>query len=231
MVEQRPEEPCVTGSSPVGATKRIQIGKKPIFCYNGLMEKITGFNFDHRSSIFGFTLLDGSAQFEHGNAILSKIPFEKTEEIDILGEYDSAHSLENYKSALWNHRLTAQKVTLKNGLVVVNYHGYWLRDPMGDDVSVACMKTIANSIKNESSPIVMCGDLNVVSEAPCMRELDFLQDLTKLNNVKSTLRNIRFKRDIACDHILVSDNVTYENFEVINEPVSDHKALSVTITL
>lgn len=195
------------------------------------IKNTAGFKYDYRSSNFGITLLDGNARCEQGNVILSKIPFEKTEELTVFGEYNLAHSPSTYQSITSNHRYTAQKVTLKDGFIILNYHGYWLIDPLGDDISVACMKTIADSIKNESLPIVMCGDLNVISEATCMRELDFLKDLTKLNNVNTTLRNIRFKKDVACDHILVSHDIKYEKFEVINEPISDHKALSITVTL
>jgi len=35
--------------------------------------------------------------------------------------------------------------------------------------------------------------------------------------------------DVPCDHILISDNVNYQDFEVIDAPVSDHCALTVKI--
>ena len=195
------------------------------------IKEAAGFDYDFKSSNYGLTLLGDEVRCEHGNVILSKIPFKETQEIPVYGKYDYARSIDNYKSAIPGHRYTAQKVTLENGLTILNYHGYWLKDPLGDSTSTACMKTVANTIRDDSSPIVMCGDLNVVSEAPCMQELDFLTDLTKLHGINTTLRNIRFKKDVACDHILVSNNVTYEQFKVIDEPISDHQALSVTIIL
>ena len=195
------------------------------------IKRAAGFEFDFRSSNYGMTLLGGDVRCEYGNAILSKIPFQETEEIEVLGEYGCADGLENYEVAIQNHRYTAQKVVFSDGVVLVNYHGYWLRNPLGDEVSTDCMRKVADVIRGETRPVVMCGDLNVVAEAPCMRELDFLTDLTREKNVKTTLRNIRFKKDVACDHILVSNNVKYEDFEVIDAPVSDHRALSVTIEL
>lgn len=189
------------------------------------------FDFDFRSPHYGITLLDGKACYEAGNTILSKIPFKKTEEKVLLGEYILADSLPNYEKAVNDHQYTAQKVVLENGLALFNYHGYWIKDPLGNEKSVECMKEVADMIKDEELPKVLCGDLNVISSAPCMRELDFLTDLTAKHDLKTTLRNIRFKKDVPCDHILISDNLSYENFQVISAPVSDHMALSIEILI
>ena len=189
----------------------------------------SGFDYDIRSSHYGMKLLGGDTQYELGNAILSKIPFTESKEKIILGEYSVANSAEEAKTILGNHRYTAQKVILENGVVILNYHGYYITDPLGNETSVECMKSVADLIRDEERPVVMCGDLNVVSEAPCMRELDFLTDLTAINDVKTTLRNIRFVKDVACDHILVNDKVFYQNFKVFNAPCTDHRSLYVEI--
>lgn len=189
-----------------------------------------GFNHDFRSPNYAVGALNNEVRCEYGNVILSKIPFQKTEEKLIYGECGFASSLDNFKDAIVDHGYTAQKVTLENGLVILNYHGYWLKDPLGDDTSTQCMRSVADMIRDEKLPVVMCGDLNVTAEAKCMRELDFLTDLTATHNVKTTLRNIRFKKDVPCDHILISNNVSYDDFLVLNAPVSDHRALSVSVT-
>ncbi|MCR5832491.1 MAG: endonuclease/exonuclease/phosphatase family protein [Candidatus Saccharibacteria bacterium] len=190
-----------------------------------------GFVYETRVSMYGIQVLDGSTRVERGNVVLSKIPFKNIEEIQLVKDYRIADSPENFRDVISYHRSPAQKITLENGLTILNYHGYWLKDPLGDETSVECMRRVADMIKNEPGPVVMCGDLNVTAEAPAMRELDFLTDLTAINNVKTTLRNIRFKKDVACDHILVTPGLKYHDFEVINAPVSDHCALTVTIDL
>ena len=91
------------------------------------------------------------------------------------------------------------------------------------------MRSVADMISSDKNPVVLCGDLNVIPEAKAMRELDFLRDLTAIHNIPTTLRNIRFTKDVPCDHILISDNINYQDFEVINAPVSDHCALTVKI--
>lgn len=186
------------------------------------IKKGASFEFDFRSEQYGFNVLDGEAKYRCGIAILSKIPFVEIEEKVIL---------EQGNHAISDHRYTAQRAVLENGLTVVNYHGYWQKDPLGNETSIKCMKSVAEMFKNTDSPVVMCGDLNLVSEASAMRELDFLKDLTAENKIKTTLRNIRFEKDVACDHILVSENVSYDNFEVINAPVSDHRALAIDIKI
>ncbi|MBR3131607.1 endonuclease/exonuclease/phosphatase family protein [Candidatus Saccharibacteria bacterium] len=194
------------------------------------IKREASFSYDFRSKQYGIKMLDNE-QLEYGIVILSKIPFLNTEEKKILGEYAVADSVANYNDAIKNHEYTAQKVVLENGLVIVNYHGYWQKDPIGNETTDECMEKVAEMIRNESAPTVMCGDLNVIAESPVMRKLDFLEDLTAKNHVKTTLRNVRFVKDVACDHILVSNNVSYNNFEVIDTTASDHKALSVVIDI
>lgn len=198
------------------------------------VEKIkesAGFQYDFKSAHYGIEVLSNEILIEHGNAILSKIPLIEAKEEDIFGEYGALSNISTFKAKINEHKYTAQKVVLGNGLVVLNYHGYWLPNSIGDETTIECMKKVANMIRDESRPVVVCGDLNVSAESPAMRELDFLTDLTKINDVKTTLRNIRFKKDVACDHILVNDKVSYTNFEVINAPISDHRVLSIEIKI
>lgn len=202
--------------------------------YIDTLEKIKhlgNFRYDFRSSHYGISLFGGEAQLEQGIAILSKIPFVSTKEEVIHGAYAITDDLTTYAPILDEHRYTAQKVQLENGLTVLNYHGYYLTNPIGNETTVECMHKVAEMIKGEPSPVVMCGDLNVISESPAMRELDFLTDLTAKNQVKTTLRNIRFVKDVPCDHILVSDGVKYDNFQVVDAPVSDHRALVIEVEI
>lgn len=187
------------------------------------------FPYAFHTSNYGISLFGGADQLEEGNAILSKIPFTSTEEKLIHGQYAVATNADNYHSAVDDHCYTAQKVKFENGLTLVNYHGYWQPNPIGNEITVKCMRSVADLIRNESGPVIMCGDLNVSPESPAMRELDFLIDLTAVNNIKTTLRNIRFVKDVPCDHILVSKNLSYRDFKVVNGYASDHQALTLTI--
>ena len=205
---------------------------KALECFMDTVDKIkeeANFKYDTRSSQFGISILNDTIHYENGNAILSKIPFKHSEEKILHGEYRFATNLDQYEQAVRHNLYTAQKVILENGLTVINYHGYWLKDPLGDETSVLCMRSVADMISSDENPVVLCGDLNVIPEAKAMRELDFLRDLTAIHHIPTTLRNIRFTKDVPCDHILISDNINYQDFEVIDAPVSDHCALVVKI--
>lgn len=238
-----------TGRIKDGLSRFIADGKYDIVCiqeavwsdncneylelYADTIDKIARIaKFDHvfKTSNYGTKTLDGSAQFEIGNAILSKIPFTDTKEKKILGDYSTVEGISDCQKVT-DHRYMAQKAILDNKLAIVNYHGYWQKDPLGNETSVECMRKVAKFIEDDYHPTIMCGDLNVVSESPAMLELDFMQDLTAVNQIKTTLRNIRFVKDVACDHILITKELTCRSFSPIDAPISDHKALVAEIEI
>ena len=137
----------------------------------------------------------------------------------------------NAKTAddLINHRYVAQRIKLESGINIVNYHGYWQKDPLGNDETTKAMKNVVSLIKEASGPVVMCGDLNILHASPAMRELDFMRDLTEENKIDNTLSGLKFNGKVACDHILVSDDVQVSSFEVMEKVVSDHKGLIAEI--
>lgn len=192
------------------------------------IQRLAGFEYALKTSNYGTNVLSDGSRFELGNAILSRIPFTSVKERCILGEYTVTAHASDYKTAS-GHSYTAQKAILDNGIAIVNYHGYWQKDPIGNKTTIACMRKVVEFIRDDTCPTIMCGDLNLVSESPAMRELDFMRDLTAVNHVKTTLRNIRFIKDVACDHILITDELESKSFEAINAPVSDHMALVAEI--
>ena len=91
------------------------------------------------------------------------------------------------------------------------------------------MKIVADKLKEIDGPLVFCGDLNLKYEAPAMRSLDFLRNLTQENGVKTTLSGLKFNGAVPCDYILVNDFVTVEKFAVIPDIVSDHLGIMAEI--
>lgn len=162
-----------------------------------------------------------------GNVILSREEIiEETIEL-VHGEEKVAKTAEDFL----DHCYKAQLVKLKNGLHIVNYHGYWLPNPIGDETTVNVMKKVAQMAKTVEGPLVICGDLNVTHTSPAMRELDFLTDLTAKYNIDNTLVGLKFNGKVACDHILINDQIEISEFKVLDNLVSDHKALTATIRI
>lgn len=168
----------------------------------------------------------GNGSFELGNAILSRAPIvEQTSEF-IHGEF-----LENVvlgESPANN--LNLQLAKLENGATIVNHHGFWRPNPMGDEESVKAFQKVGEIVRQIEGPLVMCGDLNIVHSSPAFRPLDFLRDLTDEYQVETTLSGLKFDGAVACDHILVNDLVEVQDFTVRPELVSDHLAVTAEVS-
>lgn len=164
---------------------------------------------------------------EWGNLIISRTPFSLTHSEFINGEYRSDTIL----GKTIGNNLNIQIIKLENGLNVVNHHGFWRPQPMGDEESVKAFEKVAGIVRQLEGPVVMCGDLNIIHEAPAMRPLDFLCDLTHEYQIKNTLSGLKYDGAVACDHILVNDQVVVDDFQVYPDLISDHLALACDIHL
>ena len=183
-----------------------------------------GYPYDVRGSNWGMRIFSENNIMEQGNVILSRKPFESTEVKDIDGEYQIASTIEDFHY----HLLTALKVKI-DGLTIFNYHGYWDKNPLGNQETVRVTKKLAEFIKESDSPLVLCSDFNIIHESPAMRELDFLHDLTHEYRIDNTLAGLKFDGKVACDHIMITDDIEVKSFTVEDRIVSDHKALVAEI--
>lgn len=174
---------------------------------------------------WSFDLAGGECSL--GNLILSRTPFATTHAEFVNGEYREHVTL----GAEPSNCLNLQIATLENGLTVVNHHGFWRPDPIGDASSIKAFETVGDLVRPLTGPLVMCGDLNVVHDSPALRPLDFLRDLTHEHQISTTLSGLKFDGAVACDHILVNDQVDVQNFTVLPDLASDHLPLTADISL
>lgn len=170
-------------------------------------------------------IADGS--MELGNLVLSKIPFQRTSSEFIHGAYQDNYVL----GEKVGNNLNLQIAKLENGLTVVNHHGFWRPNPIGDEDTVKAFAKVGEIVRQIDGPLVMCGDLNIEHRSPAFRSLDFLRDLTDENQIKTTLSGLKFNGDVACDHILVNDKVKVNNFAALPDLISDHLPLIADVDL
>lgn len=190
------------------------------------IKQATGMPYAYFSPNWSSDLANGS--FDLGNMILSRIPFRSTMNTFVNGEYTEHTILEK----MCSNNLNVQVVELENGVVIANHHGFWRSQPLGDEDTVKAFKHLAEIIQPyQDKPFVLCGDLNVRHEAPAMRELDFLRDLTYENGVKNTLSGLKFNGDVPCDHIMPNDKLEAKNFMVHDGYASDHLGISAEIEI
>ncbi len=174
---------------------------------------------------WSFDIVGGDCML--GNLILSRIPFQETTSEFINGDYCEHVIL----GAMPSNNLNIQIAKLENGFTIVNHHGFWRPNPIGDEETVKAFTKVGEVVKNLEGPVVMCGDLNVIHESPAMRPLDFLRDLTYENQIPTTLSGLKYDGPVPCDHILINNQVKAENFTVYPDLVSDHLALSAIVEL
>lgn len=191
------------------------------------IKEASGLRYESRSSNWGMRIFTEDNIMEQGNVILCKSEIVEDRNELVHNEYHVIEDVQDF----YEHAYTLQIAKLKSGVIIVNHHGYWKPTPMGDEVTVKVMQKVADIIKELTGPIVMCGDLNIIHEAPAMRELDFLRDLTFEYGIDNTLSGLKFNGKVACDHILVNDAVRVKRFRVLDDIVSDHKALVAEVVI
>ena len=186
-----------------------------------LIQKQTGFAHSFFSPTFTAEYAGVPASF--GIAILSRYPLNNKESTFVHGSY-SPNGIAAPNTRVLQH---CQVLVDGKSLSLVNHHGYWESTQFGSEVTTEKMRLVKETTQSLPTPIMFAGDLNVVNESPAMRVFDgFLTDLTAKHNIATTLSQLgKVSFNIACDHILVSDDVQVKNFSVSEDLISDHKAL------
>lgn len=175
----------------------------------------------------------------YGNALISRYPLLKTETIYTSGEYHSftiAGEFAEYEGEDKRFAYNVQKVIVQTGedtsFCLLNHHGYWLPNRMGSEVSVRKMEKVADIIRNSPRPLIFVGDLNVVAESPAMQPIRaVLRDLTQEYGLHTTLSELGKVKNVACDHVSISDGISVRDFGARNSLESDHKALVLEFDL
>jgi len=187
------------------------------------VKEASGLQYDYFSARYSVDVAGGVVPY--GNAILSRFPLESSQTIQTEHEFQEHVTAEDEVRNVNN----LQVVTISdNGVLwtIANHHGHYETDPNGNEQSVTMMQRVADSIRNMQGPLVLCGDLNVWHESPAMRVFDgWLDDVVAHSGVKTTLARLNVDRDVVCDHILVNEKVTVNNFKVDTVIVSDHYPL------
>jgi len=183
-----------------------------------------GYDYVYFSPTWDMQVAGRAVQF--GNATFSKFPIVSSETIFTNGEIIHDMTAENYIANTRN----AQFLTLQVGnsdILVVNHHAYWEVDPAGSEASVAAMQYVTEKLQTFGDmPIVIAGDMNLNPGTPGMRLFDGLaEDLAATYNIRSTLSELGIVQGVACDHILVNGLIHVSDFRVLDDLVSDHKAL------
>ncbi len=120
-------------------------------------------------------------------------------------------------------------------LRVINYHGIWTREKIGNASTLKACRQILNLTKEVKYPTIIAGDFNLFPDTPSMKVFykDFIS-LVDTHNISTTRPKSNelnhLERNIV-DYILVSKDIKVNSFAVISSDVSDHLPLLLDFDL
>jgi endonuclease/exonuclease/phosphatase family metal-dependent hydrolase len=189
-----------------------------------LIRQKTGYDNTFFSADLRTTFAGTSVAF--GNAILSKYPLGRTDTVWINGGPVQDQTHENFIPHTSNLQIAEVQLPHGKKATIVNHHGYWEPDPKGSVISRQKFQLVADTIRDLPCPMIVTGDLNVTHQSPALAPLEtFLNDLTYDTGLRTTLTELNAMHGIACDHVMVSDDVQVRSLTRSDMLLSDHAAL------
>ncbi len=182
----------------------------------------------HQKASFGF---DFGGFIKSGNYIRSSYRFIKRSNVFVEGK--SQFKVIDWSTWPEKQSKAIQVVDLElpnsKRLRVLNYHGIWTKEKIGNERTVKACKRILDLAKESDYPTIIVGDFNLFPDSLSMKVFynDFIS-LVDRYNISTTrpqtneLSNL--KRNVV-DYILVSKVIKVTSFEVLNSDVSDHLPL------
>ncbi len=188
------------------------------------IQKASGLPHQYFSPTNSYDLMGQEVGF--GNGILSRQPLTNPNTVFTYGGHHKI-TAETFVPNVRNAQIV--DIAAQNGSVrVVNYHAHWEPNQKGSQDSLTRIKILAEVLRHVKGPLIIAGDFNVTADSDSLRyfkETVGVRSLTEELGVKSTMSNTITPWEVACDHILVNDQVEVINFSVDDRLVSDHKAL------
>jgi endonuclease/exonuclease/phosphatase family metal-dependent hydrolase len=225
------EQPDILCLQEVFSTQGVV--KIPEYMFDVLEQILAKTGFEHHYFSPAFTSEYAGTKADFGNAIVSRYPIHDAQTVFTEGAYDSTvlTTTENYTNNIRNVQLVRLE-TPAGDLHIANHHAHWEKTPEGSEQSVQSMSVVVEAIDKLSGPRILSGDMNVRANTPTMQLFKGrLRNLTEENNLQTTLSIVGKAVDVACDHILVSEEIQVKAYRVADELVSDHKALILEFDL
>lgn len=204
---------------------RVQGGGGFVFDELGEIAKGTNFRHCYFSPCFSWNLMKREAQ--SGLATLSMKPFRETNNVftrlEHIRNFDILDTDYNVRSL--------QHVTVEQDgstIHILNHHGHHIPNHKdGDDETLRQCQMIVDYIDKLKGSVVLCGDFNLKPDAESLELInERLVNHVKERNILTTRTSLSEKNEV-CDYIFTSPDLEIKDFQVLDDVVSDHKALIV----
>lgn len=204
---------------------RVEGGSGFVFDELSEIQKDTNFEHCYFSPSFGWKLMRREAQ--SGLATMSKLPFTHTDNaftrLEYITDFDILDTDYNVRSL--------QHVTVEcdgKQLHILNHHGHHVpHHKDGDEETMRQCQMIVDYIEKLEGQIVLCGDFNLKPESESLELInDKLVNHAKDRGVLTTRTPLTQKTEV-CDYIFTSKEIEVQDFQVLEDIASDHKALII----
>ena len=109
-------------------------------------------------------------------------------------------------------------------LTIASLHGIWQKDSSKVDTPERFIQSEKiNDFLKDKDRKILCGDFNLNPDGKSIEILEAgMKNLIKEYGIKSTRSSYYKKENLFADYILVSPNIQVNQFEVLQDVVSDH---------
>ncbi len=172
---------------------------------------------------------DFGGYVEQGNQLLTNYPIVKSSNVFYYKEYSNYEDSTNFKTDDHPRAFIECFLDIKGKeLQVINVHGLWTSDKMGNERTQSQIDTILSRARKDV-PCIIVGDFNLLPNSKYIKILNksFVNLIDKYN-IKSTRPEFDDgldKGNVVCDYVFVNDKVKVNDFCVLNSNASDHLPL------
>ncbi len=177
----------------------------------------------------GIITRDFGGNAEQGSLILSKYEIKHHDNQFYYNEYRYEYDATEFREKDWCRSIQNAILDIKGKqLQIINVHGIWNKDKVGDERTIAQSKFILSKIRYDI-PCIVLGDFNLLPNTKSIKLID-----EKMNNLinkcniistRPTFNDGLDKGNLVCDYIFVNDKVKVNNFKVLDNNSSDHLPL------
>lgn len=175
---------------------------------------------------------DFGGHIEQGLELLSKYPITSGTNEFYYKHFEYMQDWSNWKNE--DHGRSLLITTLNvNGkpLQIINLHGIWTKDKVGDVRTELQCKYIVEASKRHNIATIIAGDFNLVPSSPSLNIInqEFRNLITEYgySSTRPDFNDGVDTGDNIVDYIFVNNLVSVNDFKVIKSDVSDHLPLMI----
>lgn len=192
----------------------------------------------YKENFHGQELFDHNMQgyVEFGNYIRSTLEISYGQNIFLQGNYVMRTDWSEWPE-VDSRAVQVVDLLIKGapGLRILNYHGIWTKDKMGNETTVNACKRISEIAAEVEYPSIICGDFNLFPDTESMRVFeDKYVNLMNKFDIRTTRPDSNAfkdnKRNVV-DYVLCSKGLQVNDLTVIESDVSDHLPVVVDFEL